>query len=342
MLLTVLQATQMNLTRFNFAGRRPTAIVLGAGATRGASFVKPESIVKPPLDGDFFKILRVSTAARHDHRIRQLLGFVTDEFGSHDIRMESFYSQANLHDRFVSQIPTSKAGRRKSYSKRLEVFRSALPALLGESLSGHYCDYHDLLVKTIDANDTIISFNYDCLIDESLSRRAGKKWDARKGYGFAIENGYSRWHDRSGAGRPPVAGIQLLKPHGSLNWQRVLGKWNLRELPYESRPDADLHIVPPLWQKDFAEDPYQGVWAAARRVLTSVSSLLFVGYSLPDTDVYSQAMLRIDVGELDFLGIANPDPIARRRIQDALRSSIGPETHIVELDSMAQVAALLH
>jgi hypothetical protein len=48
----------MDLAAFKYNRRRDVAIVLGAGATRGAHFVTPSTISKPPLDRDFFILLR--------------------------------------------------------------------------------------------------------------------------------------------------------------------------------------------------------------------------------------------------------------------------------------------
>ncbi len=51
-------------------------------------------------------------------------------------------------------------------------------------------------------NDTVVTFNYDTLVEQSLSQ-AKKPWQ----YGFPLENG---------------EGIQVLKMHGSMNWAIVL------------------------------------------------------------------------------------------------------------------------
>ena len=75
--------------------------------------------------------------------------------------------------------------------------------------------------------------------------------------------------------------------------------------------------------------------------MPSRKALLLIGYSLPTTDVYTQAMLRIDVDALEFLLIANPDADARARIRRVLRSAVRPSTRVLELDSMADVGKLL-
>jgi hypothetical protein len=111
--------------------------------------------------------------------------------------------------------------------------------------------------------------------------------------------------------------------------------------PHAARPEDELCVVPPLWQKSFENPPFHEAWMAAREQLTSTKALLVLGYSLPLTDVYTQAMLRIDVQPLDFLLIANPDPGARDRIRRVLRSAISTSTRVVEVDDMKAVGELL-
>lgn len=63
-------------------------------------------------------------------------------------------------------------------------------------------DSIDRFTAALQEDDTIISFNYDTLIEESLSR-AERPWR----YGFKNENGH---------------GTSILKMHGSINWMTVL------------------------------------------------------------------------------------------------------------------------
>ena len=64
-------------------------------------------------------------------------------------------------------------------------FQGARSASLEESLCaggqrvGTECDYHRKLVNTMKPSDSIISFNYDCLIDETLRTLGSGKWNPR-------------------------------------------------------------------------------------------------------------------------------------------------------------------
>jgi hypothetical protein len=312
---------------------------LGAGATRGASFVDGSTVLRPPLDTDFFAQLRGSDVGQ-DSDAQELLKFIADEFGDFSLSMEAFYSQVHLHEQFVADLPKGK-GRRRSYEWAGKRFLRILPELFGAALEGQRCSRHDALVGALDANDVIVSFNYDCLVDCSLRDVGKRKWDPAKGYGVAATGGVHAWQDHSGRGRFPIQGLRVLKLHGSLNWRVSGDRLELLDVPYVRRPDGELVLVPPLWQKSFDYHPFNALWRTARAALTSTKALLFIGYSLPLTDVYTQAMLRIDVTELDFILIANPDTDARARIRRVLRSALRPATRIVEVDTLDDVGRLL-
>lgn len=330
----------MDLTPFNFPRRRDVAVIVGAGATRGAHFIAPGTVCKPPLDGDFFTLLRSSGLTAHAD-VHRLLGFVEREFGSLRVGMEAFYSQASLYDRFIRDIPIGGKGRRREYRWNLTYFERVLPRLFATSLAGQVCRFHESLATVAQPGDCFISFNYDCLLDRAVKTQGGRRWSADTGYGFDVGGATNAWQDHSGVGRLPIKPIRILKPHGSLNWRRHNDAIDLVPDEYADGAAEELVIVPPLWQKSFDEEPYQTIWQETRKTLSAVKALLVIGYSLPETDVYTQATLRMDVQELDFLCIVNPDPDARIRISRVLRSAITTSTHVVEFEWLRDLAAVL-
>ena len=328
------------MSYFNFPRRREVAVIVGAGASRGAHFVTPATVCRPPVDTDFFSLLRTSGLAS-DQDAKRLLEFVEREFGSLRVGMETFYSQASLYDRFIRDIPSGGKGRRREYQWNLTYFRRLIPKLFATSLEDKDCRFHQQLAGVARPGDTFISFNYDCLLDRAVMSQCGRRWSADNGYGFQVNDGVEEWHDHAGTGRYPVNPIRILKPHGSLNWASSSAGTTLLANEYAARDADKLVIVPPLWQKSFDDEPYQTVWRETRKTLSSVKALFLIGYSLPETDVYTQATLRMDVGPLDFLCVVNPDPSARERIARTLRSSISASTHYIEFDRLADLAASL-
>jgi hypothetical protein len=266
---------------------------------------------------------------------------VSEEFGGLQVGMETFYSQAYHYDQFIHDVPAGGKGRRKKYEWNLAYFRRALPLLFAKSLSGNECAFHAALATAVSPGDTFISFNYDCLLDRALARFGGRRWRPLEGYGYPVSGSTQGWDDQSGSGRPYKTSIGLLKPHGSLNWVMTDDALTLRADEYAARSEHELVIVPPLWQKSFDSEPYQTIWKETRRILSRTKALFVIGYSLPETDVYTQATLRMDVGPLDFLCIVNPDEDAHRRVLRTLRSSVTTTTHVVEFARLADLAALL-
>jgi len=327
----------MDLSHFGFAKQRNTVVLLGAGATRGASFVKPFHTHKPPLDIDFFTQLRASGRLSQRAEVERLLKFVMEEFGTLETSMERFYTEATISDEFVG-MPAGKGRPPVRYKRAVQDFRTVLPSIFGATIGSQGCRYHATLATLLTPKDAVISFNYDCLIDHTLRQVAGSKWDPSRGYGFPIASGAADWRTQSGRGRPPKGTIQLLKLHGSLNWHWQADALHLHQNAYRSRPNPDdLMIVPPLWQKRIADEPFKSMWIEARRFLASTKALIVVGYSLPETDMFTSALLRTDVQELDFLMVVNPDDEARSRVKAALTSAMTSQTFVVEMQNLEHV-----
>lgn len=76
------------------------------------------------------------------------------------------------------------------------------------------CIYHDKIVSHLEEGDTIISFNYDLIADASVSKLT--EWNELGGYGFLC---YELLKDTPEYLRKRPSKINLLKLHGSLNWE---------------------------------------------------------------------------------------------------------------------------
>jgi hypothetical protein len=138
----------------------------------------------------------------------------------------------------------------------------------------------------------------------------------------------------------------LLKPHGSLHWALVNQaeeRLRLESDAYAQRP-AKGNIIPPTWDKAIlGEWPWKPIWKEASAMLQRTRCLIVIGYSVPQTDLTSQALIRSSLsgGQLRLVVVANPDPAARARVVDLARGAITPSTHILELDTLRDFARLL-
>jgi hypothetical protein len=188
---------------------------------------------------------------------------------------------------------------------------------------------------------TIITFNYDLVLERSfLQVLIGTSYDEYKKKapfqnvrlryyyepfpGIASSVQYVTYTHHRGRGLEQVGGtklqqiefdkaqnpldIDILKLHGSLNFpnkrsQQNSGKHNFAEALDES------FILPPIFNKLSSIAP-NGMWRVALQRLRSAKNVIFVGYSLPRTDIYMQYFLKAALGpNVDLNRIFVFDPI---------------------------------
>lgn len=314
-------------------------VILGAGASRGSSLVQDGVNPLPPLDLDFFQQI---SRLPDSEAAEKLLAFVRAEYG-HELRlsMEQFFSEAEYTNRFHTELNVDRGARLKKFQDALENFHTAVADLLRSSTIGD-CQWHQRIIDRLGAGDSIISFNYDCIIDRALKTNGGNRWDPeRGGYGFEILGDINAWKTAT-RGQPPKSSIQLLKMHGSINW--IFGDQQV-ELVSDLKAVRSTKgsIIPPTWFKNLTEEPYASIWKKARLTVRSARILIVVGYSVPQTDLFSQSLLKVEAGsknrkeKLDALVLVNPDRVARCKFADLVSSGLEPATRILEYDTLEQL-----
>jgi len=330
----------MRLQEFNgVAAARTTVVILGAGASRGASFV-PTSRLAPPVDADFFTQLAKLPLSEAGAR---LIEFVREEYGYElGLSMERFFSDADYTTRFHSELKVDRGPRIRRYERALGDFYLAAGEILSQT-TAQDCEFHKLIAKRVQVGDTILSFNYDTIMDRALKDSAGNRWNPNSGYAFAPEGGVEKWRTIT-PGQPPKGSIELLKLHGSLNWRKISeARFSLIQREVADRSLKGV-IVPPTWFKKLDAYPFRDIWKRARLRLRKARALITIGYSVPPTDTYSQALLKVEVGAesaLDVLAVANPDRGARARFVDLVRNGLGPKTHLLEFERLSDLTAAL-
>jgi hypothetical protein len=210
------------------------------------------------------------------------------------------------------------------------------------------CSYHAAIVEVLEPQDTIISFNYDCVMDHALRVRGEGKWSAQYGYGFANAKrvaGHEVWsapispkgHNKS---------INLLKLHGSLNWypfpEDESDPIRLRERPYKQRGQKLYEIVPPEYVKSIGSRPiFPTLWANAEFALRRAQTLIFVGFSFTPTDLDVEALFRLALASnkrLKRVVIANPSHEHRRRIRSILAPALESGALLTQFDYFRDLA----
>lgn len=330
-------------------------IILGAGATRGASIFENKGI-KPPVDNDFFSILeklscKRSTLKNWLKKLRACMGIPLNTES-----MESVFTKLETLANFLPQIKANKGPVIKRHTDLLDKYSTQIAYCFNEIVKqlkndNTICSYHKAIVESLSTKDCIISFNYDCLIDIVLKSCGNKKWDASSGYGYQISENVKDWHEHDGKkGKNAKKSIQLLKLHGSLNWKIQDKEIELRAFHnrYETNDRNNLEIIPPVWNKNITKrEHFNEIWTKARIALQKANTLVIIGYSLPDTDLLSQALLQVDTAKgaknkiLKTLIIVNPDFNVRKKIIRILNNSINSTTSILEYRTIKEYSETL-
>jgi hypothetical protein len=191
---------------------RNTLVILGAGATRGASFVHGDAVVQPPLDYGFFQVLQMSATGR-TLAGRSLIDHVRTVYGpALNVGLETVFNNLDAARVFHETFKIARGRHLEEPRRLIDALRIVLPALLGETISGP-CDFHSALARRLRVGDAVISLNYDCVIDRALADDAGFRFDPeRGGYGVEVDSGAALWR-RSGRGkRPGQAQVEPLSP----------------------------------------------------------------------------------------------------------------------------------
>lgn len=172
--------------------------------------------------------------------------------------------------------------------------------------------YHKFENQYLRSHDAVISFNYDTVFEDSIKR----EWH------------YSAIHT--------PAGLPIIKPHGSINWER---KDNSIILSTDSQSPI---IVAPSHLKFTAfagpENPagylnqhrlLDKIWSSMEKQIIQSKALVFIGYSFPEADLYFSSVLRtaLSISSSKQIVIVNPDAV---RIAERLQSRFSIDQRSVQ------------
>lgn len=332
-------------------------MIIGAGGTRGGL---SNTFSPPPLDGDFFDIAgqisgrgtrRLAARVRRDvfDLYRQVSG----------IGLEQYFRDIETRAH-IGRIAKS-ANKPKDWQRR----QDDLEELIRRVLIQTTCDLtsgaakalqskaHLSLINYLRRGDTIITFNYDTLIEETLAR-SKLNWRPGDGYGTTASGITKGWaKDVTLKNGSSKSDVQLLKLHGSLNWTLYKTKQiRLKPRPYVVRAQRghavfdSCAMLPPGWQKRIDVNPYRKLWRRARLRLEECTSLVIVGYSLPETDLLAKALFTevcrlraIRKRFLKHLYIADPNDAVRQRLQSIFMPALGSTGRVYRYSDIGNLAA---
>lgn len=335
-----------------------TLYIFGAGATRGA-FAKRASRNVPPIDKDFFDIANHLRRHRTPELAGRVLEFVWRLYGrTAGISLERYYR--DIETRETIQKFAKPPNQPMDWPRR----KKELEELIRRTMIYTTCDYedetfrarpsrsHKKIIATAKAGDTLVTFNYDLVLEESLF--GSPLWTPKDGYGLPIAGVRSPWANRwiQNAETPEKSSILLLKLHGSLNWAPG-NRIKIKKLPLMVRarnsggPAIErVLILPPGWNKKIYKRPFNSLWAMARNKLEHCTRLVIIGYSLPETDLLAQALfaeiIRSRSGRGEFLRelhLADPSQNVMDRFAELFTPALGARGSIFRYSGIKEYAA---
>lgn len=287
----------------------------------GAGFSCAYSSAAPTM-GDFLKKALENGIYKPDGPHQQLSEIAQKYFGSPtEANIESVASFLALEA--TPTLASTKENRATAYKQLIEIIvwtvrdiydkpRSPEVKKLFSAFSG----------AVVDRNISLITLNYDLLIDQLLTDTGN--WLPVFGYGVELPlAGFLRNDPRLRDVIHPAHGQRLsetvlLKLHGSLNWGRRNVRYSDGSQPVElghvsssrilpiqnlgaskaGQPGTfrwDTFIVPPFVSKSSisgTEPVLENVWYHAWAALASANFIHFLGYSLPPSDFQMDILLR--------------------------------------------------
>ena len=338
-------------------------IVLGAGATRAARFIETfEPVCAPPLNTDFFTQLQRITQPKYAKLVREVIEDVVGLFGPNfTLTLEDYFTQLEFLAEAARIAPptsgsVSSARLRKARDRLMQAVSGVLEMSTDAAIRrSKGCELHQRLVQNVDAKDTFISFNYDCVLDHALRQHGDCRWSARYGYAFPRPSrveGTDAW-DPVRPARTSAETIYLLKLHGSLNWQlpvpsgdrekdrRHRDPIRLKQRLHAQRGVPRFTVIPPVWNKAVREDPvFEVLWRNAERAIRSASHIAIVGFSFAPTDLPVESLFRVALAgrsaRLKTLVIANKSPAHRQRTRAVFARALEGSAIVRQYDDVTE------
>ncbi|MBN1971795.1 MAG: hypothetical protein JW870_20720 [Candidatus Delongbacteria bacterium] len=175
-------------------------------------------------------------------------------------------------------------------------------------------DYNDF-VKNIKQNDTIITFNWDLLLDRLLK---GKNQYSNLD-NLILDEMDLITYNRPIDNKMLINDGYYLKLHGSIDWRYctnsncdAYNKILNNEVDICTRCFKKLNrlIIPPIINKHYIIYPFiNKLWTLASIQLQHAHKVVIWGYRLPPTDFYSNWLLSKNSNRAEEVSIINPDCI---------------------------------
>lgn len=333
-----------------------TVLLLGAGSTLAhAQALGTESKYLPPLDVNLFERAQTLDVEWFE----DVKAFVKNHFGFSigETRVSSEHVFNLVRQLALDEPNDASESKLMPYKLRrlyLNVIAQCTNRLDGMVSGGLFGLLERLLEETGWENLTIVTFNYDLTVEKTLAAFSSTLNNPNQL--FSTQASYhpvdfKNWFPGGGSEEffspmlPEV--IQVLKPHGSLNWFLAYENaddfrhvnpvepahvWCCQDkeiytdfqvtISESDEPKKTLYlkplIVPPVFDKQrFWPEALGPTWNVFGDALKDADRLIIFGYSLPDADVKAQCVIAGALAanrHLKRLDVIDTNPIVCNRI----------------------------
>ncbi|MBW8244259.1 hypothetical protein K1F50_15730 [Muricauda oceani] len=302
-------------------------VVLGAGASIGSKRYPINSSLDqlrdrmPSAENFFYDLFKLNKTENHNERFLNFLGLTYEALydvivrawninkGNNDfdpngwrgVNIEEVMTFFDVGSNMFDQDSQEGKLYRQAQKSLLDFMFPLIPMIC----EGQHCEYLLRVFFGLEPKDTVISYNWDTIAEYTLAKA---KANQIRNYAKLMRSDKiePRMYRNTGL---------LLKLHGSFNWMvcknpecpsfdtikppfqknrykliglnesytcKDCGSNNLRPL-----------IVPPVSNKMIHKDEFlKNQWLIAREKLLDTNELIFIGYSFPPTDYYSEWLFR--------------------------------------------------
>lgn len=315
--------------------------VLGAGASYSATQQRKGAFQQEsPLDKDFCgRILQLDLQKPHwlDESINFIKKSWKDHYPMNEYGLEAAIIRQLGHMEFIDSIHARrKSGNatRKDYLNHLSHLICFILGRSKENRAESYRRFSRIAFPTSvpidEQTNRIITFNYDCLLDQYLLNR----YSAQKIYFDRIRNDPDSSDRREFTFQDPL----IIKLHGSSNWhvstdefERIIDGmqpeedsyfidriWHDNTMRPSPKDDVSPLIIPPLPNKPITSiSLFSFLWTRAYEYLHQAKEIIVCGYSLPETDNLATSLFSNFRNEnLERVTVVDPNPQIIQRWRD--------------------------
>lgn len=192
--------------------------IIGAGASKAYS--ESPTNCRMPISNDFFQTFNKLDISND---LRVLIGDIINickedfdidvmDFHTFSFDIEEFYT--HIEQKLITQMQEGNIFDNIYYYKAYKQLIFLFTSVINEIQNGPISEAHKNLIYSLNENDSIITFNWDTLIDRTLNEYTN--WKTDFGYCIKPEKIYrNQWVT---AKEEDIKFNKLIKLHGSTNW----------------------------------------------------------------------------------------------------------------------------